>query len=71
MVFDAVIERMGLAAGASQDEIVDALKPLIVAAEPKQPMPHVSRVATAVLDFLMNEDEQPASLLRGRGGGGG
>jgi hypothetical protein len=35
MVFDAVIERMGLAAGASQDEIVEALAPLICAAEPE------------------------------------
>lgn len=58
MVFDAVIERMGLAAGASQDEIIGSLKPLIVAGEPKATGPRVIEVATAVLDFLMNEDER-------------
>jgi len=58
MVFDAVIEHMGLAAGARQDEIVGALKPIIVAAEPGADAPRVTEVATAVLDFLMNEDER-------------
>lgn len=58
MVFDAVIERMGLAAGASQDEIVGALKPLIVAAEPDAGVERVVEIATAVLDFLMNESER-------------
>ncbi len=58
MVLDAVIERMGLAAGASQIEIFDALKPLILAAEPRAKPDRILEVATAVLDFLMNEDER-------------
>lgn len=58
MVFDAVIERMGLAAGARQDEIIGALKPIIVAAEPGADVLRVTEVVTAVLNFLMNEDER-------------
>lgn len=58
MVFDAVIEHMGLAAGASQDEIVFALRPLIVAAEPDADAARILEVATAVLDFLLNESER-------------
>lgn len=55
MVFDAVIERMGLASGASHDEINDALKPLILAAEPNADAARVREVADGVLDFLLNE----------------
>jgi|SRR6478609_1424712 len=58
MVFDAVIERMGLAAGAPQDEIIEALRPIIIAAEPNSDFVRVAEVATAVLDFLMNEEER-------------
>ncbi len=58
MVFDAVIERMGLAAGAPRDEIIGALKPIIVAAEPDADFVRVAEIATAVLDFLMNEEER-------------
>jgi hypothetical protein len=58
MVFDAVIERMGLSAGASRDEIVDALKPLILAAEPRADAARVFEVADAVLDFLLNEADR-------------
>src|SRR2546426_104798 len=58
MVFDAVIERMGLAAGAPRDEIIGALKPIIVAAEPGADFVRVTEIATAVLDFLMNEEER-------------
>jgi hypothetical protein len=56
MVFDATIERMGLTAGASHEEIVGALKPLIQAAEPGANMQRVTEVATAVVSFLLNED---------------
>jgi len=58
MVFDAVIERMGLAAGASQSEITTALNPLIVAAEPRANPGRILEIGTAILDFLMNEDER-------------
>lgn len=58
MVFDAVIERMGLAAGASQAEVVASLKPLIHAAEPEADEARVIEVATTVLDFLLNESER-------------
>ena len=58
MVFDAVIEHMGLAAGVSRDEIVFALKPLIVAAEPEADADCIVEVAIAVLDFLLNESER-------------
>jgi hypothetical protein len=58
MVFDAVIERMGLSAGASYDDIVRALAPLISAADPKAGSARVVEVANAVLDFLLNEDER-------------
>jgi hypothetical protein len=33
-VFDAVIERMGLASGSPRNDIIEALKPIIVVAEP-------------------------------------
>jgi hypothetical protein len=58
MVFDAVIERMGLTAGASHGDVVGALKPLIQAAEPQADVVRITEVATAVLDFLLNEDER-------------
>jgi hypothetical protein len=58
MVFDAVIERMGLAPGAPRDEIIEALRPIIIAAEPNSDFVRVAEVATAVLDFLMNEEER-------------
>lgn len=58
MVFDAVIERMGLSAGASHQEIVDALKPLIRGAEPAADAGRVCEVADAVLDFLLNEADR-------------
>lgn len=58
MVFDAVIERMGLAAGASQEEVVSALKPLIRAAEPDADEARTIEVATAVLDYLLNESDR-------------
>jgi hypothetical protein len=58
MVFDAVIERMGLAAGASHEEVVRALEPLICAAEPEANTERITEVATKVLDFLLNEDER-------------
>jgi hypothetical protein len=58
MVFDAVIERMGLAAGASHEEVVCALEPLICAAEPEARAARIADVATKVLDFLLNEDER-------------
>jgi hypothetical protein len=58
MVFDAVIERMGLAAGAPRDEIIEALRPIIIAAEPNSDFGRVAEVATTVLDFLMNEEER-------------
>ena len=58
MVFDAVIESMGLAAGAPRDEIIEALRPIIIAAEPNSDFVRVAEVATAVLDFLMNEEER-------------
>lgn len=58
MVFDAVIERMGLAAGASHEEVVQALEPLISAAEPEADTARISEIATKVLDFLLNEDDR-------------
>lgn len=58
MVFDAVIEHMGLAAGASEEEIVFALKPLVVAGEPDADAGRVVEVAKAVLDFLLNEGDR-------------
>lgn len=58
MVFDAVIERMGLAAGASHDEIVEALKPLILAAEPEADASRVLEITDGVLDFLLNEADR-------------
>jgi hypothetical protein len=58
MIFDTVIERMGLASGAPRDDIIGALKPIIVAAEPNADFVRVADVATAVLDFLMNEEER-------------
>ena len=58
LVFDAIIERMGLAAGASQAEVIAALKPLINAAEPEANEARVIEVATTVLDFLLNESER-------------
>lgn len=58
MVFDAVIERMGLASGAPRDDIIEALKPIIVAAEPGADLVRVIEVATTVIDFLMNEEER-------------
>ena len=58
MIFDVIIERMGLAAGASQEEIVSELKPLICAAEPEADNTRVFEVATTVLDFLLNESER-------------
>jgi hypothetical protein len=58
MVFDAVIERMGLASGAPRDDIIEALKPIIIAAEPTADFVRVTKVAEAVLDFLMNEEER-------------
>jgi hypothetical protein len=58
MVFDAVIERMGLAAGASQDEIVEALAPLICAAEPEADAARLRSVADTVINFLLNEADR-------------
>jgi hypothetical protein len=58
MVFDAVIERMGLASGAPRDDIIVALKPIIVAAEPNAGFVRVAEVAATVVDFLMNEEER-------------
>ncbi|MGC1478883.1 MAG: hypothetical protein WA771_00140 [Chthoniobacterales bacterium] len=58
MVFDAVIERMGLAAGASREEIVGALRPLILAGEPDANTARVAEVADGVLDFLLNEADR-------------
>ncbi len=58
MVFDAVIERMGLAAGASADEIATALQPLILAAEPNADTSRVSEIATTTLDLLLDEGDR-------------
>jgi hypothetical protein len=58
MVFDAVIERMGLAAGAPRNEITEALRPIVIAAEPDADFVRVSEIAGAVLDFLMNEEDR-------------
>jgi hypothetical protein len=58
MTFDAVIERMGLASGATKDEVIGAVKPIILAAEPNADVGRVTEVATTVLDFLMNESDR-------------
>ena len=58
MVFDAVIERMGLAPGASQNEVIEALRPLIEAAEPQADSDRILEIATTVMDFLLNEAER-------------
>jgi hypothetical protein len=49
---------MGLTAGASHEEIVDALTPLIRAAEPTAEAARVLNVAGAVIDFLLNEADR-------------
>ena len=58
MVFDAVIERMGLAAGASHEQVLRALEPLICAGEPEATPERVGEVTTKILDFLVNENER-------------
>jgi hypothetical protein len=63
MVFDATIERMGLAAGATRDEIVGALKPIIIAAESTADEVRVTEIGAIVLDFLMNENDRRRAFI--------
>jgi hypothetical protein len=58
MVFDAVIERMGISSGASRDEIAQALDPLIVAGEPGADSYRVLELTNALLDLLLNEADR-------------
>jgi hypothetical protein len=58
MVFDAIIERMGLATGASREEISTALRPLIIAGDPQVDPARITEVVDTVLDFLLNEQDR-------------
>ncbi len=55
---DLVIEAMGLGYGATHVEVVDALAPLVRAAEPQASEQRVAVVARVVLDGLLNERDR-------------
>lgn len=62
MVFDVVVETMGLASGATRDDISAGLAPLIRAAEPGADRSRVIELADLMIDLLMNESGRRAAF---------
>ena len=52
---DVTIERMGLGTGARHEEVVDALRPLVCAADSTLSTTEADAVANAVIEALLNE----------------
>lgn len=62
MVFDVVVETMGLASGATRNDIASGLSPLIRAAEPDADHERVMELADLMIDLLMNESGRRAAF---------
>lgn len=62
MVFDVVVETMGLASGATRDDIASGLAPLIRAAEPDAVRERVMELTDLMIDLLMNEPGRRAAF---------
>lgn len=55
---DATIEQMGLGYGAHRDDLVEAMRPLILAAEPGASRADLQDIAALVIDHLLNETDR-------------
>lgn len=62
MVFDVVVETMGLASGATRDDIASGLAPLIRAVEPESDRQRVMELTDLMIDLLMNEPGRRAAF---------
>ncbi len=62
MVFDVVVETMGLASGATRDDVAAGLTPLIRLAEPDVDRERILELSDLMLDLLMNESGRRAAF---------
>jgi hypothetical protein len=62
MVFDVVVETMGLASGATRADIAAGLAPLIRAAETEADRERIMELSDLMIDLLMNESARRAAF---------
>lgn len=62
MVFDVVVETMGLASGATRDDVAAGLTPLIRSAEPEADRERILELSDLMIDLLMNESGRRAAF---------
>lgn len=62
MVFDSVVETMGLASGATREDVAAGLTAVVRSSEPEADRARVLELTDLMLDLLMNEAERRAAF---------